>query len=515
MLPAPRWLPDSADAVVVGAGLGGLGAAVEMARHGARVLALEQHNLPGGFATSFVRGRFEFEPSLHQLPGTPPLPGLKGVRDYLRNEAEVDLELVPVPEAYRLILTDSTLDVTVPFGIDAFIETVEAHAPGSRKAVTTYLDLCRDVLDALMQLDGRQGGGKGRLVRRHRSFFNTAGYSVAQVARALGLTDRALEIIYPYWCYLGVPMSRLSFTIWAAMLYTYLSAGAGVPRLRSHQMAVALQRRVESLGGAVELGQQVAEILVEDGQVQGVRTTGGETVRTRHVISNASPTLTFDRLVKPQRQVPRAARRHVNARRAGVSTFVVYMGLDASAEELGIDGYSTFIAPHMDTDRIYAATGTLDAPLMQASVCLNNAVPECSPPGTCILSLTTCFRPAAWHGVEAGRYFDVKRRVAEAMIRQFEDAVGTDLRGHIEELEIAAPQTFARYTGAHDGVVYGYEPDPWDSIVPRALSIAKETYLGGLQFCGGYSYRCHGYGSSLLSGVAAARRTLAAMEARR
>jgi len=31
------------------------------------VLVLEQHTVPGGFATSFVRGRFEFEAALHQL----------------------------------------------------------------------------------------------------------------------------------------------------------------------------------------------------------------------------------------------------------------------------------------------------------------------------------------------------------------------------------------------------------------------------------------------------------------
>ena len=53
--------------VVIGAGLGGLGAAVELAGNGADTLLLERHNLPGGNATSFVRGRFEFEPSLHEI----------------------------------------------------------------------------------------------------------------------------------------------------------------------------------------------------------------------------------------------------------------------------------------------------------------------------------------------------------------------------------------------------------------------------------------------------------------
>lgn len=55
------------DAVVIGAGNGGLTAAARLAKEGKRVALLEQHNMPGGFATSFVRGRFEFEPSLHEL----------------------------------------------------------------------------------------------------------------------------------------------------------------------------------------------------------------------------------------------------------------------------------------------------------------------------------------------------------------------------------------------------------------------------------------------------------------
>ena len=65
------------DVVVIGAGNAGLTAAATLARKGARVLLLERHNSPGGCATSFCRGRFEFEVSLHQLSGigTPEFPG--------------------------------------------------------------------------------------------------------------------------------------------------------------------------------------------------------------------------------------------------------------------------------------------------------------------------------------------------------------------------------------------------------------------------------------------------------
>ena len=46
------------DAVVIGAGNGGLTAAIRLLQGGARVLLVEKHNIPVGFATSFRRGRF-------------------------------------------------------------------------------------------------------------------------------------------------------------------------------------------------------------------------------------------------------------------------------------------------------------------------------------------------------------------------------------------------------------------------------------------------------------------------
>ena len=55
------------DAVVIGAGNGGLAAACRMAYAGKKTLLIERHNLPGGCASSFRRGRFEFETALHEI----------------------------------------------------------------------------------------------------------------------------------------------------------------------------------------------------------------------------------------------------------------------------------------------------------------------------------------------------------------------------------------------------------------------------------------------------------------
>jgi prolycopene isomerase len=236
---------------------------------------------------------------------------------------------------------------------------------------------------------------------------------------------------------------------------------------------------------------------------------------TRHVICNASSALAYNRLIDPPSEVPAVAYQESNARTFGVSAANVYLGLDASADELGLDAYSYFVMANMDTDAMYRTFETLETPKAQAAACLNRALPDCSPPGTTILFITTLYRPEAWADVKPEDYTRVKERVAEGLIADFERATGTSIRPHIEEIEVATPVTFARYTGTHGGTIYGYEPDNWDSLVPRMMAMADEKPIKGLEFCGGYSFRCHGYSGSLMSGQVAGLLTLRDLMAER
>ena len=95
------------DAVVIGAGNGGLTASAGLARKGLNVLLLERHNIPGGCATSFCRGRFEFEVALHQLSGmgTPEKQG--PLRMSLASLGVLDdLEFVEMPDLYSVSIPD-------------------------------------------------------------------------------------------------------------------------------------------------------------------------------------------------------------------------------------------------------------------------------------------------------------------------------------------------------------------------------------------------------------------------
>lgn len=496
------------DAVVVGAGNGGLTAAAVMATKGMKVLLLEQHNLPGGFATSFVRGRFEFEPSLHEISDFGPPENKGNVRRLLEDVIKLDVEWVRVPEAYRLIIPEekgNPLDVTMPFGVKEYLAKIEEYVPGSKKAVERFIMLCAEVVEAFNYLAASKGkADKDVLLQKYPNFLKTAAYSLEQVIKALNIPYRAAKIITAYWCYLGLGVNRLNFTTYAAMFYKYLTYGAFIPRYRSNGFSSALEKRIRELEGTVEYNTKVEKILVEKGKVRGVETSWGERIMTSHVVSNASSHLSYNQLVFPKKEVPSISYRSCNARKVGPSAFVVYLGLDKSPLQLGIKEYSYFIYSTPTTEDIYKSFNRLETPLGQATVCLNNAIPDCSPQGTTILYLTTLFHGDVWKDVKPQNYVKTKNNIANGLVREFERCTGTSLFPHIEEMEVATPMTFARYTGAFNGSIYGYEPESWDAVLPRMMMLNEDKYIDGLHHSGGFAFRCHGYASSLLSGETAA-----------
>ena len=499
------------DCVVIGAGNGGLAAAARMAAAGVRVLLLEQHNLPGGFATSFTRGRFEFEVTLHQFADIGPPTNKGSVREFFEDDLGVYLDWVEVPEAFRLILTDpdEALDITMPYGVPEFIEALEKAVPGSKESVTNYVELCREVLGGLTYLGQSRGNPDKRiLLTKYANLLKTAPYSMDQVAVALKIPEQARKILHAQWSYIGSPTNRTNFTIFGGMLLKFITFGAWIPRQRSHEIALSLETRIRELGSDIQYNTRVEELLVWNNQVVGVVTSKGDRIETGHVIANVSPTLVYNNLISPKSEVPSVAFQECNARVHGLSGFVVYLGLDAPPEELGLREYSYLIYHNMNSSDGYESFKTLDTPKLLAVVCLNNAIPDCSPPGTSIVSITTLYHPDVWRDVSPRDYIGIKNKIASGLITNLEEATGASIREHIEEFEVATPQTFARYTGTYNGIIYGYEPEPWDSLLPRMMMLQEDQHFDGLHFCGGSAFRCLGYSSTFLSGQTAALLTL-------
>ncbi|MCL1847000.1 MAG: NAD(P)/FAD-dependent oxidoreductase [Coriobacteriia bacterium] len=496
----------SYDVVVIGAGNGGLTAAATLCLYGVKPLVLEQHNLPGGFASSFVRGRFEFETSLHELREYGPDDSKGEIRNMLESFG-VFGEFCPVPDAYRLIIPGE-IDVRMPFGEQAYIDEMEKQVPGSRASVEKYFQLCKDTLRGFEYIAASAGAADQEVLKtEHANFLKTNPYALGEVLDAIKMPKKAQKIIAAYWCYLGLPISQLSFSPFASMFYTFINRGAYLPKWRSHQFTNDLALRIQEMGGEILYNTKCTEILVKDGAVCGVKTNQGDEIETRHVIANTSAHLVYGELISPKEAVPPRAYQNLNARNLGLAGFVVYCGLNKSVEELGIEDYSYFIYPEKSSEDTYKSFLRMGGDMGIAITCLNKVIPDASPEGTTIFEITTLFEPSVWEGVKDTDYHRVKTEIGLHLIDQFERSTGIILKPYIEEFEVATPSTFNNYTGTYGGSIYGYQAPVWDSVMPRLQSLKQDTYIKGIQFVGGYAAKLHGYASSLSSGDTFAKLT--------
>ena len=133
-------------------------------------------------------------------------------------------------------------------------------------------------------------------------------------------------------------------------------------------------------------------------------------------------------------------------------------------------------------------------------VCYNVVNPKASPEGTCLVSITTFGSPVDWNPLKAEDYARYKTECAQVLIRKLKENTGIDLEGHVEEIAIATPWTFARYLGTPEGCVYGHETSGWDDIISRTLQINKDYPVKGLRPIGAGGPRGDGYSSAYMCG---------------
>ena len=502
------------DCVVIGAGNGGLAAAVKILLAGKSCLVCEKHNIPGGFATSFVRGRFEFEASLHELNGIGSGENGGGTRR-LFEELGVNklIEWIQVKNAYRLISKEEKIDFTLPFGVDNIIKACDTLCENGGYEAKKIIDLSRTIYEAVAYISQSKGKPDPEIMKtKYYDYLAVSSYSVNEVFESLKTPTIIKNVLSAYWSYLGVDFDNMSFVHYANMTYSYYNLGAVVPKYRSHEMSLAFERRIHELGGDIFFNTEVKKILCdENGHVSGVLLANGDMVETKHVIANCSPHNVYSNMID-SKYVPERAIKLCNFRRLAGRGLTIFLGLNGSPKELGINEHSYFIYDSSDSVKMYNKMNKLHHHVGQATCCLNNVNPGCSEEGTTILYMTSLYFDDVWKDVTEKEYYKLKNEIASEFIDEFEKATGATLKGHIEEIAIATPITYARYCGHPQGTIYGYEGTYKDGLMARVMMVNEDAFIPGLRIGGAYGEREIGYPSAYTSGYNEARRTLNDME---
>lgn len=493
------------DVIVIGAGNGGLTAALTLARSGKKVLLLERHNVPGGCATSFVRGRFEFEVALHQLSGmgTPAMPGpLRGI---LAELGVMDrLEFVEMENLYRVIFP-GTLDVTLPTSRQGIVEKLGGLFPAEKDAVARFFDLVYTYSMEMVQGVFLRDPNISR--EKYPTYFAYTFRNVKDVLDGFFSDPSLKALLSVYWGYTGVPPRLMPFGDLAVMLWVYIEFKPSHIKGGSQALSNALFDEYLVHGGDARFNCAARRIVVEDGRIKGVITEDGERFDTSYVISNASTVHTYVDLIE-RAQVPAAELENMRGRTLGPSAFTLYMGFDCEPADLGIHETTNFIAVTTDMDAAFEKMRTMDPQGWALFTCYDVSDPDFSPKGASQAALVSLQYAEPWYMVPPHEYAQAKYRYAEGMLALAE-TVFPGIRDHIEELEAATPLTHLRYLGHPGGAIYGFEQYAKDS--PYFLSnqsAVKGLYHAGAWVGGG------GFQPTLTSGRSAAKAVLKAMRDR-
>ena len=483
------------DVIVVGAGLGGLSAATLLARSGLDVLLLERHNIPGGYATSFVRNRFEFEIALHELSGIGP-PGNRGLLyEYLEKLGVAGkVEFLQVPELYRSVFPGC--DISLPVGRETYVAQLCEKFPGESDGISKFMGRAFELNRELTEF--QRNGGPGNPLTAWLRLRNTVRYLPLTWGHVLerDVKDRTVRaVLSQYWGYFGLPPSQASYMYFANALASYVQHGASFVRGRSQALSNAFVAAFEEAGGEARFCCGVSHIEVDAGRVTGVITDGGERIDSETVVSNADPVATCLDMVGVE-HVPARFFRKLRTRRLAMSTVNVYLGLDRPPSELGLKDHEIFINKNFDFERQYQRATEVRPPDGIALTCYNTVFPDISPPGTTVVVLTAPSLGEPWYNVPPEAYVDTKTRIADAMICMAEDLV-PGLREHAEEIEVSTPLTNMRYAGTLGGSIYGFSQPAHDHTV---LRIGHRGPLGGLYFVGAWTQPGGGFEPAMMSG---------------
>lgn len=461
---------DFFDVIIIGGGLGGLTAGAKLSREGKRVLLLEQHSVPGGYATTFRHKEFRVEAGLHEMDGF----GGGNLKQKIFTELDIfnHVKFPEIPDFYRAVTQRK--DITVPHDLHVAKDLLLANFPHEAAGLDTYF-------------------------RRMEQFRKYRPESETEVFDSIGAyLDRLIEDADLKLILLGNLMAfsddpyLLSMDYYAQAQGAYYNSGSVFIEGGSQVLSDYLAGYIESHGGKVCCRHLAVEILMDSGLCSGVkyrslRDGTDHTARTKQVVVNASLPQVATSLLPEE--FGRKLIDLTGDRMPGASLYTLYLCFDRPLKEIGNPCYCTCVyGPDVNTPNdigrnSHGRFGDKTYVLTDYSHIRSGLAPE----GKSFAALVAEDYLNYWDGMTPEEYKRRKAEVTASFLSRLEQLV-PGLNRHLVWYDAATARTMKRYTLNTDAAVYGFAQNPGPRTKQRISPVANLHIASAWdKFGGGFS----------------------------
>lgn len=440
-----RSSQDSYDAVIIGAGIGGLVCGCYLAKAGMKVLIAEQHYKPGGYCTSFKRKGFTFDAAADCFGGY----RNNGVTRLVLRDLEIDkgLQIIRFDPSDTVITPDYA--ITYWNDLERTINELQAAFPKER-------DSLRDFFSFVINPDPN-------------SFSKIRSWTFKTILDRYFIDERLKSILsFPLLAIGGLPPSMMSAFISVKLFSEFFLDGGYYTKGGIQALPDALAARFTEFGGDLRLSCLVKKIKVKDSVVKGIVTEGNEFIPSRYVISGCDARQTFLKLLG-KKKITAEFHNNLLHMIPTISNLIVYLGVDEHFQSSLNPGTALFFSPHYDLEKAYQAAqaGNIEA---YGGYALRLSYDKSTLKAIVPLSYKT---KIYWK--------KNKNNYLNKLLERIEMYSIPRLSKHIAYKEAASPHTLYRYTLNYKGASYGWAGTSSQLAIP---DLSKPSFIKGLYLTG-------------------------------
>lgn len=298
VLPAAPEGEDQYDVIIIGSGIGGLTAGIEIAQAGAKVLLLEQHYVFGGATHNYVRkGKYHFDAGVETVSGL----GHLGAPNHFLTRHDMWKELEFLKTNFHFRFGDHY--ITLPNELGPWVEDLCKRYPHEEKGIREFFSFTKAAYEEKYsffepdRITPRPVTDEERMSypdlhpHNYRLMTTTWGEFMSE-----HFTDPMLHREVSLLSHFIGDLNEDTPTSDMLPLLGYFIVGGYRVKGGSQRLADAFVRKFREYGGVAKSSVTVDRVIVEDGEVKGVETKKG-TFYAPIVISNIDPRMLYENLL--------------------------------------------------------------------------------------------------------------------------------------------------------------------------------------------------------------------------